>query len=84
MAAVLRGYRHLRERGVAAVRSGDALQPRGLAFPVPGAAAAQQGAAEGRPAPPPLPLLSHPEIAFAVFLGLNSGTARMCLGLFYN
>lgn len=32
----------------------------------------------------PLPLLSHRKIAFAVFLGLNSGTARMCLGLFYN
>lgn len=28
----------------------------------------------------PLPLLSHRKIAFAVFLGLNSGTARMCLG----
>lgn len=85
-AAVFGGCRSLRAARCGSARSGSAGRARAL----PGGSVAQQGAAEGRPpAPGPaaaaaLPLLSHRTVAPAVFLSLNSGTARMGLGLFHN
>lgn len=69
--------------------AGSALS-LGAARALPGGSVAQQGAAEERPpAPGPaaaaaLPLLSRLTVALAVFLSLNSGIARVGLGLFHN